>query len=129
MPLESNKYWVDDGPLFVVNRNPLVTYRVIDQEELGLYGSENTAYDFITSSFSNPRGVFEESFFNSHKEYDLLHKEKNGLDFYILSKENESKAYVVAKSIDNCLEISVFGANAHSVLSDIIDKARLTNGE
>jgi len=129
LSMESNKYWVDDGPLLVISKNPLVTYRVIGRDELNLSGSDKTAYEFMASSFSNPEGVFESSFFNSHKEYELIHKEKDGLVFYILEKENESKAYIAAKSISRCLEVTVIGTDAHLILSDIIDEVRLTKGE
>lgn len=127
--LESNKYWVDGGPLFVVSKNPLVTYRVIDRDELNLSGSDNAAYEFMASAFLNPEGSFENSFLDSHKEYELIHKEERGLDFYILEKENESKVYIVAHSVAYCLEVAVIGSDAHLILSDIIDEVRLTKGE
>jgi len=125
LPLESNKYWLDEGPLLVVSKNPLVTYRVIDRDELDLAESEMTAYELITSSFSNPEGIFEESFSNSHKEYDIGYKEMGRMSFFILAKSNEAKAYIVGKSISSAIEIGVIGRDAHSKLLNIIDGVTL----
>src|SRR5690554_6247309 len=64
---ESNKYWIDNGPLFVANKDPLTTYRVISKQELEFAGSEKPVHEFFESSFSTPEGVTEESFRNSHE--------------------------------------------------------------
>lgn len=129
IPLGSNKYWMDDGPLFLANKSPLVAYRVIDKEELNLSDSDKTVYEFMVSSFSDPEGIFEKSFFNAHKEYDLKHKSKNGLEFYILNKKNEAKAYIVAKSVRSCVEVSVIGPDALLILDDIVSEVKFTKGE
>jgi hypothetical protein len=125
---ESGKYWIDNGPLFIVNRNPLITYRVISKEELDFAGSDKPVYEFFESSFSTPEGVSEEAFRNSHNSYELNKQIKNGLTIYVLSKANESKAYIVSNSMHFGLEVYAEGPTSNVTLKNIITNTRLTKG-
>lgn len=129
IPVNSERYWVDDGPLFVAKKEPLITYRVIDKNELEFSGTEKSVYDFFASSFSNPDGVVEKSFRDSHDSYAYRKKSKNGMDFYIFSKTNESKAYIVSGSMTVSVEVQVTGKEAASIVDGILEKARLTKGD
>lgn len=124
--VDAEKYWVDSGPLFIVSKAPLITFRVIDKEEIRFVGSEKSVYEFFVSSFSTPSGIAEEAFRNSHNDYKLNKIMRGGLTIYTLTKSNESKAYIVSKSMHFCLEVSAGGETSDLLFSNIINKARLT---
>lgn len=126
---ESGKYWIDNGPLFVTNRNPLITYRAISKEELEFVGTEKSVYDFFESSFSTPEGVAEDAFRNSHDSYELRKQITNGMTIYIFSKADETKAYIVSGSMHFGLEVYAEGTTSNSIVTKIITKAKLTKGE
>jgi len=69
---ESGKYWIDNGPLFVANRNPLITYRVISKDELEFSGAEKSVYEFFESSFSDPEGIAKCDFETLEKQRQEL---------------------------------------------------------
>ena len=125
---EGDKYWIDNGPLFVANKNPLTTYRVIDKEEIEFVGSEKPVFKFFESSFSEPEGIAEEAFRNSHDSYELHKQMINGLTIYVLSNSNESKAYIVSNSMHFCLEIYAAGPTSNAIIKEIITNAKLTIG-
>jgi len=125
---ESGKYWIDNGPLFVANRNPLITYRVISKDELEFAGAEKSVYAFFESSFSDPEGIAEEAFRNSHESYELHKQIIRGLTIYVFSKANESKAYIVSNSMHFGLEVYVEGTTSNAIIKKIITNARLTEG-
>ena len=125
---ESDKYWIDNGPLFVANRNPLTTYRVIDKEEIEFAGSEKPVFEFFESSFSEPEGIAEEAFRNSHDSYKLHKQMISGLTIYVLSSPNESKAYIVSNSMHFGLEVYAVGPSSNVIINKIITNAKLTIG-
>ncbi len=125
---ESGKYWIDNGPLFVANRDPLITYRVISKEELKFAGSEKPVFEFFESSFSAPEGIAEEAFRNSHESYELHKQIVSGLTIYVFSKANESKAYIVANSMHFGLEVYANGPSSNAIVKKIITNAKLTKG-
>ncbi|MCF6211590.1 MAG: hypothetical protein L3J88_08750 [Gammaproteobacteria bacterium] len=124
----SGKYWIDNGPLFVANRNPLITYRVISKDELEFAGSKKTVYEFFESSFSDPEGISEEAFRNSHESYEFHKKIIRGLTIYVFYKANESKAYIVSNSMHFGLEVYAEGPTSNVIVNKIIDSTRLTKG-
>jgi len=126
---ESNKYWIDNGPLFVANKDPLTTYRVISKQELEFAGSEKPVHEFFESSFSTPEGVTEESFRNSHEDYEFSKVHRGGMDIYVFSNADESKAYITSRSLAVGVEIYVEGPKAGDILSSITGKAKLTKGD
>lgn len=126
---ESNKYWIDNGPLFVANKDPLTTYRVISKQELEFAGSEKPVYEFFESSFSTPEGIAEESFRNSHGDYEFSKVHRSGMDIYVFSNADESKAYITSRSLAVGVEIYVEGPKARDILSSITGKAKLTKGD
>lgn len=129
LPVDSDTYWLDSGPLFIVSKDPLVTYRVISKEELEFVGTEKPVYKFFRSSFLDPEGVAEESFRDSHDSYEHRKQHRDGMDFYIFSKSDESKAYVVSPSIEIGLEVQVTGPASISIVEEIIDNTQLTKGD
>ena len=122
---ESNKYWIDNGPLFVTSLKPLITYRVINKSEIEFIESDKSVYNFFKSAFSNPEGISEKSFFSSHKEYDMTQQNNNELEFYILSKNKESKAYIISESIDIAIEVLVQGTGSLSIINNITKNTKL----
>ncbi|KEQ18700.1 hypothetical protein GZ78_00860 [Endozoicomonas numazuensis] len=117
--LENDKYWLDSGPLFISSLSPLITYRVINKSEIEFAESEKTVYNFIKSSFSNPEGISEESFYNSHKDYKLTKNNNNNIELFILSNREESKAYIVSESIDFGIEILIQDSDSLSVINKL----------
>lgn len=126
---ESDKYWIDSGPLFVANKDPLTTYRVISKQELEFAGSEKPVHEFFESSFSTPEGITEESFRNSHEDYEFSQAHRNGMNIYVFSNANESKAYITSRSLAVGVEIYVEGPKARDILARITSNAKLTNGD
>ena len=125
----SEKYWIDNGPLFIANKDPLTTYRVVSKQELEFAGSEKPVYEFFESSFSAPEGIAEESFRNSHEEYEFSKVHKSGMDIYLFSNVDESKAYITSRSLSIGVEIYVEGHRSRHILTSIISNAKLTKGD
>lgn len=126
---ESDKYWIDNGPLFIANRDPLTSYRVISEQELEFAGSEKPVYEFFKSSFSDPEGIVEESFRNSHEDYEFSKVHRSGMDIYVFSNVDESKAYIAASSLSVGVEIYVEGPRSKEILENITSNAKLTKGD
>lgn len=125
----SGKYWIDNGPLFIANRDPLTTYRVISKQEIEFAGSEKPVYQFFKSSFSEPEGITEKSFRDSHEDYEFSKLYKDGMDIYVFSNINESKAYITSSSLAIGLEIYVKSPASREILVNITTNTKLTKGE
>lgn len=126
---DGDKYWLDAGPFFVASKNPLVAYRVISKEELEFIGSEKSAFEFFKSSFSNPEGLIEESFRESHKDYAFGTLKHRGLDIYLFSNKKEARAYVSAASLSFVVDVYSRGENSKEVIETIIKNAKFTEEE
>jgi hypothetical protein len=129
LPISSNKFWINSGPLFVASQTPLITYRVIEKKEIKFIESNKSVHDFINSSFLNPKGISEESFAGSHNEYKLESRKQNDFSIHALTKPNESKAYITSKKIDFGIEILINGENNQKLIKQIITKVTLTTGK
>lgn len=124
---KGERYWIDDGPLFIASRNPLVTYRAIKKQELEFAGTEKPVYEFFESSFSNPEDIVEQSFRNYHSSYELNEKSTSSLNIYSLSKHDDSKAYIASPFLNFGVEVYVKGNTSRIILQKIIDDVNLTN--
>lgn len=125
----SDKYWIDNGPLFIANRDPLTTYRVISKQEIEFAGSEKPVYEFFKSSFSEPEGIVEESFRNSHEDYEFSKQHSSGMDIYVFSNIDESKAYIASSSLAIGVEVYVKGPRSKEILVNITTNTKLTKGK
>jgi hypothetical protein len=126
---DGDKYWIDNGPFFVSNRDPLITYRVISKQELEFAGSDKPVYEFLKSSFSEPDGIVEESFRGSHEGYEFSKLHRSGLDIYAFSSADESKAYISSSSIDFAVEVYSEGPRSIETIKTITNSAKLTKGD
>jgi len=109
LPIENQKYWLGEGPFFVLSKRPLVAYR----------------YQFITSSFSNPKDIVEKSFFGSHNDYAVRFRQLGRLSIYSLTKADESKAYIVSDLIEVGVEVLVAGEGHEKLMEKILTKSVL----
>jgi len=125
LPIENQKYWLGEGPFFVLSKRPLVAYRVIDKTEIERLESVKTVYQFITSSFSNPKDIVEKSFFGSHNDYAVRFRQLGRLSIYSLTKADESKAYIVSDLIEVGVEVLVAGEGHEKLMEKILTKSVL----
>ncbi len=123
------KYWLDAGPLFVVSKNPLISYRVIRKNEIEFSGSEKSVFDFFQSVYTSPIGDSEDSLAESYKNHQKSYELNRGLNFYTYKNSYEAKVYVTSKKLDIGIEIFINSENNSIILKKIIENINLTQGE
>ena len=123
------KYWIDTGPLFVLSRDPLISYRVINKDEIEFSGSKKNVYDFFHSVYASPNGDSEISLAESYKSYKKSHQAIEGLDFHTYTGNGEIKTYITSKELAIGVEVYISGEENSHILSTIIKHANLTQGK
>ncbi|WDD99836.1 hypothetical protein [Thalassomonas actiniarum] len=119
---DSKEYFIDDGPLFVMNKSPLAAYRVIDKQEIEFLGSSKSVYDFFIDAYHSPKEINEISFAESLANYNRKHTKKGTLEFLIYEKNQKVKIYVIAKELDFAVEATLAGNEKalNSLLTDTV---------
>lgn len=120
--LRPKKIILYDDSLFVMQEDPLVSYRKISQEEIDFLGSNKKIYEYFNDSFYNPTGMAELSFSESFSDSEKSHINKNGVDFYIYLENVKTKVYIVTKKSEYAIEAIIENKNQ---LEKLLEKVEI----
>lgn len=103
----SRDYSIFAGPLFVMQKMPIVSYRVIPQDEIEFIGSNKKVNHFFDDAYHRPSTMSETSFSESYTGY-AKSQETHGLIKYFIYSQGESyKVYLVNKNLTFAIEATL----------------------
>lgn len=127
--LNDTEYVLDQGPLFIMSRDPLAVYRVINQEEIEFVGSNKSVFEFIQDSLTKPQEMSEISFSESLSTYNNSHLKKDHIHFYIFESREDSKIYITSQQLGFAVEATLSMPFDSDILDKITNQTKLVKGE
>ncbi len=122
--IRNREYWLEDGPMIISPGQPLLTFRVMRQEEFLYAGSGKTPASFIASALSTPTHPAEAAFGASLSGYTHQAIHRNDLQFHVLQGETDLIVYITSSTLDIALEFRSKPGD-YTILNTLIEEAKL----
>lgn len=127
--VENDKQWVTRDSYFMNNKDPLIGFDIMDEDDVQFIGSEKSAYDFLKAVFSIPSEEIEKTFLSTFSSYSFEERNYGEIQVFVLSEGDEIKAFILSKSIPFVLNLSIIGEDSEIYLEKILNKMKLTKKE